>query len=209
MYKICQTEQSSRRQEQIKDTFLSMLAFQNYEEITISALCAEARIPRKTFYRYFDSKRDIFLLAIDLLMIEFETWNNAYTSRFRPQTTEKEIEKIICFFLEKKQFFDIVKQNHLSILFFQRVLDQAISEHINLRFVCSDSTTKQQRLSMIFSVTGLLSLLWDWHQGGCKESPGELARMITPMLTVPPLMPAPGRITCDYADSPPAGSDIL
>ena len=98
---------------------------------------------------------------------------------------------------------------YLSILFFQRVLDQAISEHINLRFVCSDSTTKQQRLSMIFSVTGLLSLLWDWHQGGCKESPGELARMITPMLTVPPLMPAPGRITCDYADSPPAGSDIL
>lgn len=184
MYKKCRTEQSSQRQKQIADTFLRLLSVRSYEKISISELCQEARIPRKSFYRYFDSKWDVFLLAVDLMLIDFTTRTDSGNDR-KTRSPEEEIAKIFSFFLERKQFLDLVKRDHLSALFFQRIVEQTLSEHVGFRFVVSDHTERQIQMSMMFSVTGLLTLLWDWHQRGCQESPEEMGRIITPMLTVP------------------------
>ena len=65
MYKLCKTEQSARRQREIEQALLNALMRKNYESVTITELCDDLGMPRKTFYRYFDSKDDTLYALID------------------------------------------------------------------------------------------------------------------------------------------------
>ena len=56
MYKICQTEQSARRQRELEQGLLQLMLRKNYEDISVSDLCEHMALPRKSFYRYFSSK---------------------------------------------------------------------------------------------------------------------------------------------------------
>ena len=56
VYKICHTEESSRRQRELELVLLEAMLRQPYERITLTELCQKAQIPRKTFYRYFPTK---------------------------------------------------------------------------------------------------------------------------------------------------------
>ena len=59
MYKICKTKQSADRQRYISDVLFKMLLRHSIDEISISSLCQKAKIPRKAFYRYFDTLEDV------------------------------------------------------------------------------------------------------------------------------------------------------
>ena len=68
MYKICHTEDSSRRQRELEQGFLEMLRSQPYDKITLTELCRQLNVPRKSFYRYSSSalfwKNRIFISLI-------------------------------------------------------------------------------------------------------------------------------------------------
>ena len=53
MYKLCKTEQSANRQRQLENGLLAAMLSRHYEEISVSDLCDNLNIPRKSFYRYF------------------------------------------------------------------------------------------------------------------------------------------------------------
>ena len=72
MYKLCKTEKSIERQKLFQTTLLSMMKKQKYHDITVTSLCKEMGIPRKTFYRYFDSLEDVLFMIID------DTLTNAF-----------------------------------------------------------------------------------------------------------------------------------
>ena len=65
MYKICHTEESSRRQRELERGLLQAMGKQPYEKITLTELCRELKVPRKTFYRYFPTKDDCLLALVD------------------------------------------------------------------------------------------------------------------------------------------------
>ena len=56
MYKICHTEESSRRQRELEQRFLNALRSQAYDKIVLTELCRQLNVPRKTVYRYFPTK---------------------------------------------------------------------------------------------------------------------------------------------------------
>ena len=56
MYKLCKTEQSAQRQRSLEEGLLPAMKTKRYEEITISDLCSQMEIPRKSFYRYFPAR---------------------------------------------------------------------------------------------------------------------------------------------------------
>ena len=62
MYKICQTEQSIRRQRELEQGLLRLMGKRNYEDLTVKDLCDEMALPRKSFYRYFSSKDGVRLI---------------------------------------------------------------------------------------------------------------------------------------------------
>ena len=65
MYKICHTEESSRRQRELEAGLLEAMKNLPYEKITLTDLCRQLDIPRKSFYRYFPAKEDCLLALID------------------------------------------------------------------------------------------------------------------------------------------------
>ena len=65
MYKICHTKESAQRQRELERGLLDALGRQPYDKITLTDLCRELQIPRKTFYRYFPVKDDCLLALID------------------------------------------------------------------------------------------------------------------------------------------------
>lgn len=60
-YKICHTEASSQRQRELEDGLLNAMGSQSYARITLTELCSQLSIPRKSFYRYFPTKDDCLL----------------------------------------------------------------------------------------------------------------------------------------------------
>ena len=56
MYKLCKTEQSANRQRQLEEGLLQIMLTRHFEEVSVSELCDQLQIPRKSFYRYFSSK---------------------------------------------------------------------------------------------------------------------------------------------------------
>ena len=65
MYKICHTEESSRRQRELEQGLLEAMGKTPYEKITLTELCRQLEIPRKSFYRYFPTKEDCLLALMD------------------------------------------------------------------------------------------------------------------------------------------------
>lgn len=65
MYKNCTTEQSALRQQQLEDCFLKNMLLRPYAEITISDLCEQSSISRKSFYRYFTNKDSCLASLLD------------------------------------------------------------------------------------------------------------------------------------------------
>lgn len=59
MYKMCKTRQSAQRQRYISDVLFQMLRKNKLDDISICSLCQKAQIPRRTFYRYFDTLTDV------------------------------------------------------------------------------------------------------------------------------------------------------
>ena len=78
MYKLCKTEQSARRQRQLEDGLLAAMQNMRYEDISISDLCQQLGIPRKSFYRYFTNKEGALYGLLDHNLMEFESFREPY-----------------------------------------------------------------------------------------------------------------------------------
>ena len=72
MYKLCKTEETVKRQREIELGLFSMLKTVRFDNLSITELCEKIQIPRKAFYRYFDSKED----ALCALILYFLSCSN-------------------------------------------------------------------------------------------------------------------------------------
>ena len=65
MYKLCKTEQSALRQRELEEGLLKTMSVHHYDDISVSDLCQQMDIPRKSFYRYFSSKDGALFALIE------------------------------------------------------------------------------------------------------------------------------------------------
>ena len=66
-----------------------------FQDVTAQALCQKSEVPRKTFYRYFDGKEDVFDAMVDYIMLDYERFPGPYREGER-RTSEKDMKR--CFF---------------------------------------------------------------------------------------------------------------
>lgn len=185
MYKICKTEQSARRQREIAAGLLAAMANQAYNDITISDLCKQMEIPRKSFYRYFSSKEGALCALLDHTLLEAETYLGHIGATAWQRSAQQDTESFFQFWLEKKPLLDALARNGLSNMLIQRSIDFTIKEHsIPLRFL-DNATMEMMEQVTIFCVCGLMSVVIGWHKDGYRQSPQQMARIATRLLTQP------------------------
>jgi len=72
MYTVQKNPAAVRSQELICRAVCDLMTELPFEEITVTRICQEAGVGRKTFYRNFQEKEDVVLLMIDYLREEYE-----------------------------------------------------------------------------------------------------------------------------------------
>ncbi len=179
-YKQCRTEQSSSRQQALEQGLLEAMQTKHYDEITVSDLCTQMEIPRKTFYRYFSSKEGALHALIDQTLMEFTflaeniSWRDA-----------QQMERIFAFWKRRKSLLDALERSNLSGVLIHRAVDCFLEESAASRRFFSQEEKRFQEHSIYFAVCGLMATVIQWHHDGYAESTQEMARMALRLLSTP------------------------
>lgn len=184
MYKLCKTEQSAKRQRDIENCLFDILKTKNYEEITITELCEKMNMPRKAFYRYFDSKDDALTAMIDHYLSEYEGFSvdrSGETNR----TLVHEIEEYYIFWKGRKELLSVLDRSRLLGILTQRIINYPLQDRIVTAKFLPHDNDKAREIIFKFALSGLMNTMICWYQNGFKESTREMAEMSCRMLREP------------------------
>lgn len=188
MYKKCVTEQSARRQRQLEAGLLSAMKVRQYEDITVSDLCDELGIPRKSFYRYFSSKDGALYALIDHTMMDF---TGEFFSTELPATIDT-LERYFIFWKTQAPLLDALKRSGLSGILVQRCIIRAMEDDLVAKQLFRQQERFAQQYVVTFLVSGLTSLVIQWHFDGFDHTPRELAviaaQLLTKNIITPPII---------------------
>ena len=169
MYKICHTEASSSRQRELEQGLLQAMKSQPYERITLTNLCRELQIPRKSFYRYFPTKEDCLLALIDHTLadcndIALKGWDGSAA------LDEAVLLRFFRYWQSHEAFLDAMRNNNLPSLLLDRttVIVDRMKEHRSFQHFARDQVE-------YFIAQGLMTTVLRWHHFGFPGSPEEMA----------------------------------
>jgi len=138
-----------------------LMSKRDYESITVTDICAKARVSRMSFYRYYNNKEDIFINYCDERFEDF----------FRI-LSEKNVNDIYTFIYEvfayiqryARQVTILKKANRENILI-EKFTDYGsyLSKHINLSM---DNNPINNRLFAAFLAGGIANVLLEWFDLG-------------------------------------------
>lgn len=187
MYKLCKTEPSAQRQRQLEDGLLTAMLSQRYDDISISDLCDQLGVPRKSFYRYFASKDGALHALIDHRLLEYEAYSEQYKHKDGHTSKFLDLPAFFSFWMSQKPLLDAVVRSDLDKVLVERTIEAAHQSHVlevRVRGVPKD----YKEIATTFVVCGLMTTVLRWHKEGFRHSPQEMAE-IAHQLLLRPLIP--------------------
>ena len=184
MYKLCKTEQSAQRQRQLEEGLLAAMRIKRYEEITISDLCDQMGIPRKSFYRYFSGKDGALHALIDHTLLDFEQYSVILSGK-DPVNIHQDLRRFFEFWQQHRQLLDALERSGLSGVLVQRAISQAQNEYALPREQTRGDFRRIQSHAITFCICGIMSMVTRWHRSGYVETPLEMAQIAATLLTRP------------------------
>ena len=172
MYKICKTEKSIQRQKLFQVTLLAMMEKQRYHDITVTALCKEMEIPRKTFYRYFEALEDVLFATID----------DAITRSFLHLEIKADLESFFTYWEKNKYLLDVLETNGLSPLLINRIYEK-YNRGILLERVSEGGITNKE-LKYAGYIAAIMTMLVSWHHSGMLQSPQDMTLLVREMFRI-------------------------
>ena len=184
MYKLCKTEQSTKRQREIERALFDLMMKKVYSDITVTELCDALSMPRKAFYRYFDSKDDTLYALIEHTMAEYNDFS-AGIDKSKVRMLKREIEKYFAFWQEHKLLLDALYKNNMLEKIIDVSLNFPINDMVSLKkFLPDDSDWAREKIFK-FAVCGLVFQMLDWYKDGFKTSISDMARLACRTLSKP------------------------
>jgi len=176
MYKICHTEESSRRQRELETILLKKMKKQPYNKITLTELCREYGIPRKSFYRYFPAKDDCLLALIDHTLsdcndVALKGWNGS-------TALDEEVQlRFFRYWLDHREFLDVIRDNELQYLLLSRttVIVDRMKDNSSFGSFSRDQVE-------YFIAHGLITTVLRWHHFDFPTTPEEIAAVFGSLL---------------------------
>ena len=163
MMKQQQSKIAVQSRRMIADALAALLKRKPYSAITITELCREAAVGRKTFYRNFDAKEDV----IDLILGELL---EAYRKQSEGLSAEERLAFHFAFIREHVEFLTALYRNGLIALAHAK-FSVLISETMP---VWSDDPVEQEYRCR-FVCAGIEAMESVWIERHCRES---IARLV-------------------------------
>jgi len=161
MYKICKTEKSMERQKLFQTTLLAMMKTQIFQEITVTSLCKEMGVPRKTFYRYFDTLEDVLFVILD----------NTLTEAFLYLEIKADLVGFFSYWKKRRSLLDVLEKSGLSAMMVNRIHGR-LGESIQAKTL----TNEEMRYGAY--VSAIMTMLLSWHHSGMKLSVEEMSNEV-------------------------------
>ncbi|MGN0998384.1 MAG: TetR/AcrR family transcriptional regulator [Faecousia sp.] len=184
MYKLCKTEQSAIRQRQLEEGMLRAMETVPYEELTISDLCQQLGIPRKSFYRYFSDKDGALHALLDHTLMEYQSFNSD-SFVMDGRTMEMDMERFFQFWKSKKGLLDALERSNLSGLLIERAIAYAVSDEVYPGCILPGESREMQNHVVVFATCGLLSMVFRWHSEDFRQGPKEMGQAAVRLLSRP------------------------
>ena len=187
MYKLCKTEQSSKRQREIETILLDLMMKKRFDDIKVSEICEIANIPRKAFYRYFDSKDGALAALLDHNIIDFHNFSAGHLRGRR--TLKGEFEEFFRFWKERARLLDAFEKSNLTGLLIQSCSSYSVGEFVNIKkFLDNDDDWLNMQIFK-FAVSGLMTIMIAWYKSGFEKSISDMAQAAARLVNAP-LFPA-------------------
>ena len=184
MYKLCKTEQSAKRQREIENVLLDMLRTRRFEDLTVTELCEYMKMPRKAFYRYFDSKEDALDALIDHTLGEYTGFIKAPEDSAN-RRLQSEIEEYFYFWRDKKKLLDALYRNGLIGLLIDKSVGFPVNDRVNIDKFQPDRDAFTKGIVLQFAFSGLIFVMLDWYRNGFKVSVPDISSAVCNVLTKP------------------------
>lgn len=187
MYKTCNTEHSVNRQQQLEDCLLKNMLLKPYAEISISDLCEQASISRKTFYRYFGSKEGCLCALLDRIILSSS--QSLPPNEVGSLSIEDALFQLLSFWKEQADLLQALIANDLA----DRLLAQLIhhmrrEETLFLAYIGLADEGKSND-ALLFYSSGFVAVLLNWAHEGFQRTAKQVAAALSALYTKPLISP--------------------
>lgn len=147
------------------------------EKITVSQICAQAGVTRRTFYRNCEKKEDLILHACDNLIRELQD-----TVDYNSRDALKLYRNFFSFWLKHREFLSAIVSCRFYGAFVDRYLEISTE---NMRFPQQEKALEGQEnteslryFCNSFLLGGVTRMLYAWAEEGFVSSVDDLCRSI-------------------------------
>ena len=145
----------------IIQSLLSLMEAKSYDDITITEIADKAGIGRVTFYRHFNTKRDVILCYFNKRISTFEN-----RIRSRPESEDDYYEivfSVFSFLREEKRALKLIFDSHLGDVYLD-ILSKGIEHTIQ------DENLQGNEYDAAFFTGALFYVSVKWLHNDCRES---------------------------------------
>lgn len=184
MVKEIKTERASQQQRIICKGLVDLMLTESYFSITVGDICKSAGIPRRTFYYYFNSKDDVLILLIDLVLKEADL-ETMLMSKAPAAELSKAFTSFFLFWRDRRRnILEALVHNGLEQELTGRCLNWVRAELPN-HTIPETYTPEMQSVLLRLGVTAVFYTLFDWCRNEFRQSPEYMADCVARLLVEP------------------------
>ena len=173
MYKQCSTNRTISRQRELEGEILKIISHKHFEKLSVVDLCEYLNIPRKAFYRYFSSKEGALYAIIDHALTD--ALENFFQLQESAASAEQILRDFFRYWKSQRGLLDVLAYNDLSGLLLQRAINFSFGSSEISRKIFPARNDSERDYIAVFFISGIISLVIQWHHGGFDRTPEQLA----------------------------------
>lgn len=170
-----QEKQKEQSKKWLCDALIMLMKNNSFQDITITQICQEADLSRRTFYRLFSSKESLIVYHIQMLCESYSHLFDCESDRRLPNVSFLFFD----FWGHHKDFLLLLKENHLESLLFETF--SSMLPQIYMYPNCKPIETSNQTIRYymaIFCAGGYAMLLLKWIENDCCETKEFMKRVM-------------------------------
>lgn len=181
MYSQCVSEKAAAQQRQFEAALLELMNQKLFENISISELCRKTGLSRKTFYRLYEAKADVVYAMIDHAILD--------AASYVPDASVGPggLHQFLAYWRSRKDLLDVLNKNRISALLQQQAVIHVLNEAPELVRTFGAENSPNCRELLVCYISGIFSLVLDWHDRGFDRSIDELSETLMELLMTPPV----------------------
>ena len=174
---------SYRRQKQIEDCLYANLLQRPYTSVSVSDLCHQMELSRKSFYNYFPDKDSCLRSVINR---KFRGCSLAIADGLGDDYS---LEHVISIFLkywkQERDFLDMILRNDLLTILFEQNMRFLMDEDRNVLEYLNTPQLQTDEFVLAAYVNIHIATILQWHKGGYAIPVEEMVRKYKRLLYEP------------------------